>query len=285
MNLHQIDLQPRDYLHFLGLGFDIESQLNAIHEHLARNKKEAADHQETIRKAGEEANQLQDEASEYVVDRWVDLVHESTYQAAAHSMAAVGMLAPFAETVFHRCFMGLGQKFYRMNDEHARWRAADEIRWDCHYFLSDGKAQKDLVRGIMQLAQAVRIADRLPTDARAVLEALFGYRNQMFHHGFEWPASERIRFAKRIKEQHWPEDWFESSTDDDQPWIFYMSDAFIRCCFDTLNRVPEVFGEVVRQRLEAGEVPASEDSTTKAAQGGEVGHGGNDAGRDLKAGA
>lgn len=41
------------------------------------------------------------------VDEWVDLLHASTYQSAANSMAAVGMLAPLIESLFYQAFQGI----------------------------------------------------------------------------------------------------------------------------------------------------------------------------------
>jgi hypothetical protein len=42
----------------------------------------------------------------------VDQIHRSAYQEAAHSMSAIGMLAPFVETVFYQYFRGIGNRFY-----------------------------------------------------------------------------------------------------------------------------------------------------------------------------
>ena len=36
----------------------------------------------------------------------VDHLHQSVFQDAAHSMAAVGMLAPFVESLFKQAFPG-----------------------------------------------------------------------------------------------------------------------------------------------------------------------------------
>ena len=37
---------------------------------------------------------------EHAVNMWIEKVHQSIYQGAAHSMAAVGMIAPLVESVF-----------------------------------------------------------------------------------------------------------------------------------------------------------------------------------------
>jgi hypothetical protein len=62
----------------------------------------------------------------------------------------------------------------------------------------------------------------------------------MFHHGFEWPLKERIRFEKQRKE--WSEDtWFRVSTTGDRPWIIYMTDSFIE---DWLNTIAQIIGAI-----------------------------------------
>ena len=65
---------------------------------------------------------------------------------------------------------------------------------------------------------------------------LFFYRNKMFHNGFEWPRSECLNFAKRIEERKW-EGWFGRSEHGDEPWIFYMSDDFIRCYLEMIDKI------------------------------------------------
>jgi hypothetical protein len=59
-----------------------------------------------------------------------------------------------------------------------------------------------------------------------MLEALFEYRNYMFHNGFEWPQARCAQFAARIDKSGW-QDWFSTFTRGGEPWIFYMTEAFI----------------------------------------------------------
>ena len=75
-----------------------------------------------------------------------------------------------------------------------------------------------------------------------MLAALFGYRNNMFHNGFEWPLEKREKFAQRIKNSGWPDAWFGKATRDKEPWIFYMSPDFIEHCLHTIDQVLEGVG-------------------------------------------
>ena len=115
--------------------------------------------------------------------------------------------------------------------------------------VKDGRTSKDLVSGIMQLADATGLSARLPRDLQATLSALFAYRNKMFHLGFEWPLDERLNFAKRITNEAWPNDWFAKATSDGKPWVFYLSKVFIEHCLATIEKVLDAFSVLVRDEL------------------------------------
>jgi hypothetical protein len=167
-------------------------------------------------------------------------------------MSAVGMLAPLIETIFYQCFQGIGKQFYPATQPcktHDRWNASHGIQWDCHFVVAKGRIHKDIVKGIFQLSDAVGLSERFPSDLKAVLSALFAYRNSMFHHGFEWPVEERERFAKRIHNEGWSKEWFSVATNNDNPWIFFMSDNFILHCDKTIELILDAIGCFVRDEL------------------------------------
>ena len=246
------DLPVRDYILCLASDFDVDAQLEAIHGLLQRNREAEQAHTEEIRQAAEQARRLQGIWNERAVDEHIELLHASVYQDAAHSMAAVGMLAPLIETIFFQSFRGIGRKFFPVSMPacgHERWNETHAMQWDCHYVIAKGRTQKDLVRGIMQLAEAVGLKSRLPSDIEPMLSALFGYRNKMFHCGFEWPIEERIAFQNRINESGWPSAWFAKATSGKQPWVFYLTDSFIQHCLKDTVEVLTGIGEFVRDEL------------------------------------
>ena len=246
------DIPPRDYILALDMDFNIDAQLMAIRGLLHRNRKEDQKIKNEIEQIEEHARRLKGIHAEWAIDDWADRIHHSAYQDAAHSMSALGMLAPLIETVFYQCFRGIGKRFYPPNylsNEHERWKATHAIQWDCHMFVSGNRVEEDIVRGIIQLADAVGLASKLPSDLKLTLLALFGYRNKMFHCGLEWPVEERDRFAKRMCDEGWPSDWFIQSTTDDKPWIFYLSDKFIEHCMSTVEQVLNAIGAFVRDKL------------------------------------
>src|SRR5260370_3764042 len=77
-----------------------DAQLTTIRFLLHRLRKHDKELDEEIRRLHEYEGPHQEQA----VDEWADLVHDSVYQGAAHSMAAVGMLAPFLKSIFFRSF-------------------------------------------------------------------------------------------------------------------------------------------------------------------------------------
>ncbi len=245
-------LDPRDYIYNLKVDFDIDSQLFAIRSLLRRNRNADQSISDEINSLEKLSRHLKGVAADRACDEWVDQIFYSTYQDAAHSMSAVGMLAPLVETIFYQCFQGIGKQFYpaiQPFGTRERWNVAHGIQWDCHFVVVKGKIHNDLVRGIFQLSDAIGLTSLFPADLNTVLSALFTYRNKMFHNGFEWPVDERKRFAKKIKDDGWPSAWFSVATTNDNPWIFFMSDNFIQHCDKTIELILDAIGCFVRDEL------------------------------------
>ena len=176
-------------------------------------------------------------------------------QDAAHSMAAVGMLAPFVESIFFQSFVQIGEIYQKSNKTlptHPRWKNSSSKRWDCHFvWNTTGKQnwRKDLSVGIQQMAEEIRLTPRLPLNLARILEALFSYRNSMFHNGFEWPEKERRDFQEKIQKHGWS-DWFHYATHEGKPWVFYMTKSFISVCLSTIQKVIQALGEFSRHDLD-----------------------------------
>jgi hypothetical protein len=103
------------------------------------------------------------------------------------------------------------------------------------------------VDGIVELADAIGLAADLPAELRKTLAALFGYRNKMFHLGFEWPESQLAAFERRIESDGWPGDWFDRATSAGKPWVFYLSDTFVDHCLATVEQIFSGLGAFVRR--------------------------------------
>ena len=192
-------------------GIDYDSQLLAIRSLLSRQMHEDQQLEEKIEEAEKIALRTQGAANEHATEQWVGLAHDSCYQEAAHSMAAVGMLAPFLESVFKQAFSRIGMDL----------------------------TQGHLAENIIKFVEEAGMKSYMPDDLDLCLSALFTYRNKMFHNGFEWPPKELLKFEKRLNNSGWPSEWFSKATIDDDPWMFYMSSAFIEHCVERIEQVTE----------------------------------------------
>jgi len=250
------NVEPRDLASALLPDLDYDAQIMAIRILLFQHREADEKHTDEI-KSLEEYFKSPGHHSERAVDEWVDLLHSSVYQDAAHSMAAVGMLAPLVESMFFGAFYKVREHFFSANSQysnHPRWSFSAKEQWDCHFFYDKkGKCHKDLAKGIIELSDAVELTPHLPNDLRPTLQALFAYRNKMFHCGFEWPLDERKRFEQHINQgisnEGWSPDWFDSATTDGIPWIFYLTDNFVDHCLDSFDHVVEGMGIYVEEQL------------------------------------
>lgn len=225
---------------------DYDAQQRAIRGMLALRKKADERFAAELKDIENFIKTAKGDASDRAIDEWVDHLHNGVFEDAAHSMAAVGMLAPFMESLFEQAFYGVRELFGREGRQLTGQRAcmlADK-QWNCHY-KNDG--HKDLVKGIFQLANATGLERHLPTDLKMTLEALYIYRNRNFHLGLEWPMEDRKKFAANIISKGWPTGWFDKSQTGGDPWIFYMSDKFISHCLDTVELVLEGLGAFYRE--------------------------------------
>jgi hypothetical protein len=224
---------------------DYDAQLRAIHELLTLRRRDARAFGARVRDLERFAAAATGTVAERAVDETVEHYHHSVYRDAAQSMAAVGMLAPFVETLFVHGFQGVEKQAAAhalSMPAHPRWALKPKRRWDCHFDQTGGK---NIVGGILDLAEAIDLAWELPSDLRATLAALFRYRNAMFHQGFEWTPDERAEFAADKAE--WPAGWFTMSTSGGEPWIYYATDSFVDHVLKTVELTLVGFGHYVRR--------------------------------------
>jgi hypothetical protein len=244
-------LDDRDYACLLLPDLDYDAQLRAIHNLLRLHRRASGELGEEIREIDAYARRSVGLRNERAVDEWLDRMHASVYQDAAHSMAAVGMLAPLVESIFHQALCGVRERVSSAPSNHDRWQHPGDKRrpeWDCHFIWNGSKWEKDLVKGIRDLADAVGLSRHLPEDLMPKLQALFRYRNRMFHHGFEWPMDERENFCR----SDWPDHWFSAATSGGNPWVFYMTDVFIDECVNSIAQTIEAIGAFARRMTAAG---------------------------------
>ena len=193
----------------------------AICAMLARMNQDEFELAHEITKAEQIAKSTHGVNNDFAVDHLIDLYEYSGYQDAAHSMAAVGMIAPYVESLFK----GVFEEF--------------DMEWP----------RTDIVRNLTNSIESMGLKKFMPDDLEVTLTALFEYRNKMFHNGFEWPLEVRRRFARRLENSGWPSEWFSSGSTGDDPWMFYMTDKFIDHCTDTLQKIAVGVEKLKRERL------------------------------------
>ena len=189
------------------LDYNYGSQLEVIRGLLFRNQQADVELAAQIASAEDWARQSEGRGRDFAVEYAIDLMERSIYQDVAHSMAAVGMIAPFIEGVFKDGF--------------------DRIEKE----LPHG----DFVKNVLKIVEEIGLTPYLPDRLALTIEALFRYRNDLFHWGFEWPAHVCQNF-KDAKNQ-WPGNWFGIATRDDDVWIVSMSAAFIDHCVNVAEGI------------------------------------------------
>jgi hypothetical protein len=235
----------RYFLYALGVDVDIDAQFLAIRSLLWRNRAADAELDREIESLNDWAHRT---GRQQAVDEGVDSMHASVFQEAAHSLGAVGMLAPLIESILYQTFRRIEGKYgahLAIGVSRPARKGDEEKPWDCHWYCNrNRKWKKDLLQGTFQLVEAIGLRPSLPPSTDRTLAALFAYRNKNFHNGLEWPIEERRRFARSIEQEHW-EAWFRSSRTGDEPWIFYMTPAFIDHCLAFAQELLDALGTFV----------------------------------------
>ena len=229
---------------------DYDSQLIAIRQLLDQHRRTAGHSLAELRAIEEIA---QKRSSNRIADEWVDRLHSMVYQDIAHSMAAVGLIVLFLESLFGHVFRFIEQESNPPDavvGDHERWHKSAKRRWDCYYSWRNGRWQSGRVQGILQLAHLTDMMRHLPCDLEHVLSALYAYRNKMLHCGFEWPMDERKDFDGQLKEEDWPSEWFSQATSGDDPWVFYMTPEFVDHCVLRIDEIADGIGAYWRRLYE-----------------------------------
>ena len=225
---------------------DYEAQVIAIRSVLQRNRKAEGE-------ASERIQELEAKVGGYWAEKeWLTKLHGSTFLDAAHSTAAVGLLAPLLESLFVRAFryfQGQRKAGQAMEVTHERWRRPD--LWDCRYLWKNGQRKQNPPKGILQLAEAIGLIEHLPDDLNVTLSALFAYRNNMLHRGIEWTEKDLLDFDNEVRSKGWT-DCFEKATSGDKPWVFYLSWGFVDRCLETVDEIIEGIGAFERPQLYQG---------------------------------
>ena len=202
-------------------GLNYDYGFHAMRAMLDRMNQDRFELQHQIREAEDVARRTRGQHNEFAVDHLIELSEYSGFQDAAHSMAAVGMIAPFVESFFREAFREFDKKWQR----------------------------GDMVRNLLNSIPEMGLGKYMPEDLEVTLTALFEYRNKMLHNGFEWPREVRESFDQRLEHSGWPVGWFSRATIGDESRMFYMTDTFIEHCVGTIQNIAIGFEKLRRDRM------------------------------------
>ena len=228
-----LSMELHDYLYRVFDGtFDWESQLIAIRVLIQRN----------ILASEKVSNEIDDyknwltshNGSNYwhYENECTDLMHMSVFHEAAASMSAIGMIAPTIERISRCFFTNLGSLYTSRGlppPTNKRWTMPvkdSTSRWNCSLRLTKNGEETDFIGGFRQLAKASGLHKHISEKMMHWLDAMFYYRNRMFHDGIEWSKDNKDDFQKEIIARSW-EDYFSFSTSNNDPWIFYINKEYI----------------------------------------------------------
>jgi hypothetical protein len=131
------DFTDYDYALYCVLdgGVNYIAQISAARDLLHRQKQADESLQGEMTKITEFIKKT---GSTRAIDEYGEHFYAQVYQDAAHSMAAVGMLAPLMESMFDQSFAGIrllcetGR--VAISSSHPRWGQQSRKKWDCHFF-------------------------------------------------------------------------------------------------------------------------------------------------------
>ena len=198
------------------------SQWVAIRSILQRNQKAEDEASARIREL-EAGIRKRSYPQLWVDHHWVTQRHDKTFLDAAHSLAAVGLIAPLMESLFGRIV-----RYFK-----------DEQTWEKR------RCRVGIAEAFLRIAEDIDLRRHLPDDLDTTAPALFAYRNKMFHGGLEWSERDRANFAKRVDYDGWT-GCFSRAESGNEPWFFYMTRGFVERCLDTIYEVIDGVGAHAR---------------------------------------
>jgi len=211
-------------------------------------------------------NALRDDPHFYG-EAWPDVCTTHAFADQACSQAAVGAFAPLVESLGKSFAKALRVRYaagrlkvHERDRAHHRWRLTEDDFWDPTVKREDvelsqnvederkddgyeNTKERSFFTGFPQLLKALGLRDAVPPRSQRFMDALFAYRNQALHYGYEWPKEVAKRFAARIAREVWAA-WFSITTSGGEPWLISLSDAFVKGAFDELEALAAALRDV-----------------------------------------
>jgi len=178
-------------------------------------------------------------------DAHADVISRAHHESALRTLSIAGVYAPSLEGLLRQQFTSLREPYDSpnmslenlvKNEANRRWCIYDDDPdsfWEIDKIVEEnGCVRKNIVEGFAQLRDALSVGKFFEQDDIRCFEALFAFRNKVFHNGYYWPMSERLIFLGRIKEMAWT-DLFDWCTEGEDPGIFHFTKFMEKKLFDT----------------------------------------------------
>lgn len=158
---------------------------------------------------------------------WIDTV----YVSAAYSHLVATSLSTFIESmlVYEFSNLALNRKYKAPVSSHVRWQLPKEVFWNPKVVANNDGTQlrkKHLVRGSIQLFEALDITNPIGSADWDAVECLLEYRNIVVHGGFEWKKETLEKFSQLIRQKGWQKN-FDQATSGKDVWIYYLAESTI----------------------------------------------------------
>lgn len=184
--------------------------------------------------------------------------HKSVYRDATHSMTLISLVVPTVERIFRTAFENIRERYWPDDAGDVRKMDCGKDPWDMRFYdKGKGGYGRNTCKGIWQLSHGTGLVEYLPEHAFKYLNALYEYRNNMFHNGLEWPEQDARRFCKKLQDVavchidqwgQWPAAWFQVSKQGGAPWTVSVSEEFARECLAMVQGCVEGIGKYCNDR-------------------------------------
>lgn len=187
---------------------------------------------------------------EHQVDAVISVYQHAGFVEMARSHALICSITAFCESLFktqlpllHWSFKGtLPSNHPRV----AQFVSSPTSFWDPTRptKVEKGEKREGLVNRVLTILTVGNFIGLFGTDFKRCLDALFVYRNEMMHNGYEWSEKRREQFKAQIGTSDW-KDWFSCSTRGDEPWYYYATPLFRKTALTLCERSLAAFDAII----------------------------------------
>ena len=218
---------------------DHRTHLRLIHSLSASLRRWNDRFDEEVRKTSERPAR-----DEYEVSQVIDIFYHAGFADLARSHAFACTIAAFLESLFKTNLPAVGHRgeiaIPSRNERLVTLGGNRDLFWN----PSMPKGRPGIAKNIQQILAITGLSGCFGADFGRIAEAIFDYRNQMVHNGFEWPLEIRLEFNRHVESGERSR-WFSTSKSGELPWFFTITPEFHETCLLTCDRAVLAFEGLV----------------------------------------